>query len=53
MATTAIMIFFISVDFDHTIYLWYQSTTLLQNFINLRQSAAKLLCKNPRWRPSF
>jgi len=35
--------FIIYVDFGHTIYFWYQSTTLLQNCINLCQLAVELL----------
>ena len=42
MAAAAILNLF-CVDLGHTIYFWQQPTTLLQNFINLCQSEAKLL----------
>jgi len=46
--------FIIFVDFGHRSASG-STQTLLQNFVNLRQSAAELLllCKNPRWRRPF
>jgi len=39
----AASIFIIFIHFSQMIYFWWQPSTSLQNFIHLRQSAAKLL----------
>jgi len=46
--------FIIFVDFGQMVYFRWQPSTLLQNFIHLRQSAAELLLfaqKKLRWWP--
>jgi len=43
MAAAAILNLLFFVHFGQMIYFWWQPSTLMQNFIRLRQSAAELL----------